>query len=201
MIFGQTRRNPPSCFLSEIEPDLLDETESPELAYSGGFGAGYGSYGAHLPGGRSGYSGGSRGYLNSDYNAGFGSRYGGRSGFAASGGNESPNRPGTARSLPSAGLLARGTGLPRAAGGRLLHAAGQYGAGQKGKGRRFPARGSCRSQGLWPGQGAQSHAGGRGLHCRDPVRPCRRQKDDGELRPADKTDPGIKGRMTRCWSI
>ena len=115
MIFGQTRRNPPSCFLSEIEPDLLDETESPELAYSGGFGAGYGSYSAHLPGERSGYSGGSRGYLNSDYNAGFGSRYGGRSGFAASGGNESPNRPGTARSLPSAGFGA-GYGSSRAAG-------------------------------------------------------------------------------------
>ena len=43
MIFGQTRRNPPSTFLSEIDPDLLDESQSPELAgYGGGFGAGYG---------------------------------------------------------------------------------------------------------------------------------------------------------------
>ena len=31
MIFGQTRRNPPSAFLSEIDPGLLDETQSPEL--------------------------------------------------------------------------------------------------------------------------------------------------------------------------
>ena len=70
LIFGQTRRNPPSTFLSEIDPDLLDETQSPELAYSGGgFGAGYGSYSTNVPGGRSGYSGASRGYLNSEYNA------------------------------------------------------------------------------------------------------------------------------------
>ena len=32
MIFGQTRRNPPSCFLDEIDPNVMDETESPELA-------------------------------------------------------------------------------------------------------------------------------------------------------------------------
>ena len=66
MIFGQTKRNPPSCFLSEIDPALLDETQSPELAYSSGFGSGYG---ATVPGGRSGYSGAGRGYLNSEYNA------------------------------------------------------------------------------------------------------------------------------------
>ena len=58
MIFGQTKRNPPSCFLSEIDPALLDETQSPELAYSSGFGSGYG---ATVPGGRSGYSGAGRG--------------------------------------------------------------------------------------------------------------------------------------------
>ena len=33
MIFGETRRNPPSCFLDEIDPNVMDETESPELAY------------------------------------------------------------------------------------------------------------------------------------------------------------------------
>ena len=81
MIFGQTRRNPPSSFLAEIDPALLDETQSPELSsYGGGFGAGYGSYSTNVPGGRSGYSGASRGYLNSEYNArprgGFGSGYG-----------------------------------------------------------------------------------------------------------------------------
>ena len=102
MIFGQTRRNPPSCFLSEIDPAVMDETESPELA-SGGFGAGYSSFGAGVPGGRSGYSGASRGYLNREYNAGFGSRYGSRSGFAATGGHESPRGPG-ARTLPSGGF-------------------------------------------------------------------------------------------------
>ena len=81
LMFGQhpaaTRR---PAFLSEIDPDLLDETQSPELAYSGGgFGAGYGSYSTNVPGGRSGYSGASRGYLNSEYNArprgGFGGGY------------------------------------------------------------------------------------------------------------------------------
>ena len=100
MIFGQTKRNPPSCFLSEIAPALLDETQSPDLAYSSGFGAGYGSYGATVPGGRSGYSGASRGYLNSEYNArpgGFGSGF-------ASGGHESPNYAGGRHGVQPAGF-------------------------------------------------------------------------------------------------
>ena len=105
MIFGRTQRNPPSCFLSEIDPGVLEESESPELAFGGGFGAGYGSYSAHVPGGRSGYSGASRGYLNSDYNArprgGFGAGY--SSGFA-SGGHESPNFQGGRRTVPSSGF-------------------------------------------------------------------------------------------------
>ncbi|MGN0975570.1 MAG: ATP-dependent helicase, partial [Gemmiger sp.] len=76
MIFGQTRRNPPSCFLDEIDPALIEETDSPELA-AGGFGGGYGSYSYNVPGGRSGYSGASRGYLDREYNAGgSGRRYG-----------------------------------------------------------------------------------------------------------------------------
>ena len=106
MIFGQTRRNPPSCFLDEIDPNVMDETESPELAYSGGFGAGYGSYSTNVPGGRSGYSGASRGYLNSEYNrGGFGSKYAGgfQSGFA-SGGHESPNYPGGRHTVQSSGF-------------------------------------------------------------------------------------------------
>ena len=104
MIFGQTRRNPPSCFLDEIDPEVMEESESPELA-CGGFGAGYGSYSTNVPGGRSGYSGASRGYLNSEYNRGFGSRYGGgfQSGFA-SGGHESPNFEGGRRTVPSSGF-------------------------------------------------------------------------------------------------
>jgi len=112
LIFGQTRRNPPSTFLSEIDPDLLDETQSPELACSGGgFGAGYGSYSTNVPGGRSGYSGASRGYLNSEYNArprgGFGGGY--SSGFA-SGGHESPNYSGGRHNVQSIGF---GTGYGR----------------------------------------------------------------------------------------
>ena len=112
LIFGQTRRNPPSTFLSEIDPDLLDETQSPELAYSGGgFGAGYGSYSTNVPGGRSGYSGASRGYLNSEYNArprgDFGGGY--SSGFA-SGGHESPNYSGGRHNVQSTGF---GTGYGR----------------------------------------------------------------------------------------
>ena len=112
LIFGQTRRNPPSTFLSEIDPDLLDQTQSPELACSGGgFGAGYGSYSTNVPGGRSGYSGASRGYLNSEYNArprgGFGGGY--SSGFA-SGGHESPNYSGGRHNVQSTGF---GTGYCR----------------------------------------------------------------------------------------
>ena len=112
LIFGQTRHNPPSTYLSEIDPDLLDETQSPELAYSGGgFGAGYGSYSTNVPGGRSGYSGASRGYLNSEYNArprgGFGGGY--SSGFA-SGGHESPNYSGGRHNVQSTGF---GTGYGR----------------------------------------------------------------------------------------
>ena len=116
MIFGQTRRNPPSTFLSEIDPGLLDETQSPELSsYGSGFGAGYGSYSTNVPGGRSGYSGTSRGYLNSEYNArprgGFGGGY--SSGFA-SGGHESPNYPGGRHTVQTTGF---GSGYGRSRGG------------------------------------------------------------------------------------
>lgn len=112
MMFGRTQRNHPSCFLDELPPDLLDATESPELEYSSGFGAGYGSYSYNVPGGRSGYSGASRGYLNSEYNrpaqggfgAGYASRGGFKSGFSVSGGHESPNFEGGRHSVPSSGF-------------------------------------------------------------------------------------------------
>lgn len=84
MIFGQTKRNPPSCFLEEIDEDVMDTEESPELGFGGGFGGGYGY--SNVPGGRSGYSGGSREYLNAEYNrtgGGFGSGYGSRSASGA----------------------------------------------------------------------------------------------------------------------
>lgn len=125
MIFGQTRRNPPSAFLSEIDPCLLDETQSPELTgYGGGFGAGYGSYSTNVPGGRSGYSGASRGYLNSEYNArprgGFGGGY--SSGFA-SGGHESPNSYGGRHQVQSTGF-GSGYGRSRSAGNTAPAGAG-----------------------------------------------------------------------------
>lgn len=125
MIFGQTRRNPPSAFLSEIDPGLLDETQSPELTgYGGGFGTGYGSYSTNVPGGRSGYSGASRGYLNSEYNAhprgGFGGGY--SSGFA-SGGHESPNSYGGRHQVQSTGF-GSGYGRSRSAGNTAPAGAG-----------------------------------------------------------------------------
>ena len=124
MIFGQTRRNPPSAFLSEIDPGLLDETQSPELTGYGGFGAGYGSYSTNVPGGRSGYSGASRGYLNSEYNAkprgGFGGGY--SSGFA-SGGHESPNSYGGRHQVQSTGF-GSGYGRSRSAGNTAPAGAG-----------------------------------------------------------------------------
>ena len=125
MIFGQTRRNPPSAFLSEIDPGLLDETQSPELTgCGGGFGAGYGSYSTNVPGGRSGYSGASRGYLNSEYNArprgGFGGGY--SSGFA-SGGHESPNSYGGRHQVQSTGF-GSGYGRSRSAGNTAPAGAG-----------------------------------------------------------------------------
>lgn len=125
MIFGQTRRNPPSSFLAEIDPALLDETQSPELSsYGGGFGAGYGSYSTTVPGGRSGYSGASRGYLNSEYNArprgGFGGGY--SSGFA-SGGHESPNSYGGRHTVQSTGF-GSGYGRSRGAGSAVPAGAG-----------------------------------------------------------------------------
>ena len=125
MIFGQTRRNPPSSFLAEIDPALLDETQSPELSsYGGGFGAGYGSYSTNVPGGRSGYSGASRGYLNSEYNArprgGFGGGY--SSGFV-SGGHESPNSYGGRHTVQSTGF-GSGYGRSRGAGSAVPAGAG-----------------------------------------------------------------------------
>ena len=125
MIFGQTRRNPPSSFLAEIDPALLDETQSPELSsYGGGFGAGFGTYSTNVPGGRSGYSGASRGYLNSEYNArprgGFGGGY--SSGFA-SGGHESPNSNGGRHTVQSTGF-GSGYGRSRGAGGAVPAGAG-----------------------------------------------------------------------------
>ena len=124
MIFGQTRRNPPSSFLAEIDPALLDETQSPELSsYGGGFGAGYGSYSTNVPGGRSGYSGASRGYLNSEYNARPRGGFGGYSSGFASGGHESPNSYGGRHTVQSTGF-GSGYGRSRGAGSAVPAGAG-----------------------------------------------------------------------------
>ena len=77
-----------------------------------------------MPGGRSGYSGASRGYLNSEYNAkprgGFGSGY--SSGFA-SGGHESPNSYGGRHQVQSTGF-GSGYGRSRSAGNTAPAGAG-----------------------------------------------------------------------------
>lgn len=48
MIFGQTRRNPPSRFLREIQPDLLEMEESPSVSSRSGFGS-FGGFGGASP--------------------------------------------------------------------------------------------------------------------------------------------------------
>ena len=81
MLYGQTRRNEPSRFVREILPEYMEESCSPALerAMARGFGSFGGAAGWSrtdtVPGGRSGYSGGS-GWGRSDY--GSGSSYGGK---------------------------------------------------------------------------------------------------------------------------
>ena len=83
MIFGQTRRNRPSRFLEEIDANLLEEEQSPNLqrswggasrseyaGYGGGYGGAYGGYGGRAAGGAN------RGYLNNEYNRASGRGYG-----------------------------------------------------------------------------------------------------------------------------
>ena len=79
MLYGRTQRNEPSRFLREIEPEYIEETRSPVLEQRsrlGGWGSGYGS--DTVPGGASGYSGPS-GWGRAA--SGYGSGYGGRSGY------------------------------------------------------------------------------------------------------------------------
>ena len=147
LIFGQTRRNPPSCFVSEIDPEVMEESESPELAGSG-FGSGYGSYSAGVPGGRCGYSGASRGYLTPDYNRGFGtgyssgvgSSYGSGTAAAASGaGARRGSRGGFGGGYGSAGAAAGGRGAvtPAGAGTSTLAGAPSSAAAPKKKASNF----------------------------------------------------------------
>ena len=83
----------------------------------------YCTYSTNVPGGRSGYSGASRGYLNSEYNAhpgGFGGGY--SSGFV-SGGHESPNSYGGRHQVQSTGF-GSGYGRSRAGGNTAPAGAG-----------------------------------------------------------------------------
>ena len=52
MIFGQTRRNPPSRFLEEIDPGYLDEEESPAITRrnNAGFGSPFAGFGSSTAG-------------------------------------------------------------------------------------------------------------------------------------------------------
>ena len=118
MLYGRTKRNEPSRFLREIEPEYLEETRSPVLEQRSRLGGWGSNYSDTVPGGASGYSGASgwgrssssygsyggntgygnrSGYLNREYNAGesrgFGSGYAGRgsssSGYGSSYGSHS----------------------------------------------------------------------------------------------------------------
>ncbi|MFR6369729.1 MAG: ATP-dependent helicase [Gemmiger formicilis] len=178
MIFGQTRRNPPSAFLSEIDPGLLDETQSPELTgYGGGFGAGYGSYSTNVPGGRSGYSGASRGYLNSEYNARPPRRVWRRLQQRLC--QRRPRKPQLLRRTPSSaehglwlGLRTqpqRGQHGPRGRGHIHAGRCAVRCPSEEGDCRQLRGGGHCRAPRVWPRQGAEGHADCGGLHCRDSV--------------------------------
>ena len=78
MIFGQTRRNPPSRFLNEIDPHLLEMEESPAVS-SRGFG-GFGGFGGSSVGFGSNASSAQRSWG--------GAAFGGRSTVSASSGSK-----------------------------------------------------------------------------------------------------------------
>lgn len=118
-LWGRTRRNKPSRFLREIEPEYLEETRSPVLEQRsrlGGWGSSWGS--DTVPGGASGYSGPSgwgrsasahSGYLNQEYNApssgnrSFGADYAGRGSTASGYGSSSgPSGFGSGYGRPTA---------------------------------------------------------------------------------------------------
>ena len=83
MLYGQTRRNEPSRFLREIDPEYLEESASPALARAARMGGWRQDSPDTVPGGASGYSGpsgwgraassgsgyGRAAYLNREYNA------------------------------------------------------------------------------------------------------------------------------------
>ena len=117
MLYGQTRRNEPSRFLREIEPEYLEESCSPALERASRMGGWRQDYSDTVPGGASGYSGPSgwgrtaasggfgagyirAAYLNREYNAGE-QRPAGR-GFGAGYATRGTGTPGSSRPAPAA---------------------------------------------------------------------------------------------------
>ena len=139
MLFGQTRRNEPSRFLAEIDPEYVEESPALARRASRGWGDAYGAgYRDTVPGGASGYSGASgwgRGssqrpaYLDRNYNAGERVNRPGRSGFA-SGGNASPNAGRFGSGYGSTGSGHDRPAAPRPAAGQPI-AFGAQNAGKK----------------------------------------------------------------------
>ncbi len=84
MIFGQTRRNPPSRFLEEIDPGYMDEEESPAISHRS---AGFGSFGGFGGSTASGFGGGASGFGGGRQWGGFGS------GSGSAGGNAGTAKP------------------------------------------------------------------------------------------------------------
>ncbi|GKI15615.1 DNA helicase [Oscillospiraceae bacterium] len=112
MIFGQTRRNRPSRFLEEIEPELVDQTESPAIARHsfGGFGSFGGS--SYSQGGHAFGAGGFGGAQGAAARQWGGSGWGAGQGAKPSGAGAGPfggptvGRP--AAPVPAAGGAKRG---------------------------------------------------------------------------------------------
>ncbi len=108
MLYGQTRRNEPSRFLREIEPEYLEESCSPALERASRMGGWRQDYSDTVPGGASGYSGPS-GWGRTAASGGFGAGYS-RAAYLNREYNAGEQRP-AGRGF-GAGYAARGTGTP-----------------------------------------------------------------------------------------
>lgn len=106
MLYGQTRRNEPSRFLREIEPEYLEESCSPALERANRMGGWRQDYSDTVPGGASGYSGPS-GWGRTAASGGFGAGYS-RAAYLNREYNAGEQRP-AGRGF-GAGYAARGTG-------------------------------------------------------------------------------------------
>ena len=97
-------RNRPSTFLSETTPTCWMRPKAPTWPTAAVGSVRLRQLQHQRPGGRSGYSGASRGYLNSEYNAPPRGRFGGGYSGFASGGHESPNYSGGRHHVQSTGF-------------------------------------------------------------------------------------------------